>query len=59
MSNAARLARRVDAFCAHLNGGLAAVALVLALLTGAALLQRVPASVLQLDAQTGDLLNEF
>jgi hypothetical protein len=34
--------QRVDAFCARLNTGLAAVALVLALLTTAALLERLP-----------------
>jgi hypothetical protein len=36
------LARRVDAFCARLNGGLAAVAIVLAALTAAVLVVRLP-----------------
>ena len=39
----ARLAQRADAFCARLNGGLAAVAIALALLTSAVLLERLPA----------------
>jgi len=38
----ARFLQRADAFCARLNTGLAAVALVLALLTTAALLERLP-----------------
>jgi hypothetical protein len=37
-----QIAQRTDAFCARLNDGLAAVAIVLALLTTAALVQRLP-----------------
>lgn len=34
--------RRLDVFCARLNDGLAAVAIVLALVTTAALIERLP-----------------
>jgi hypothetical protein len=46
----AQIARRADAFCARLNDGLAAVAIVLALITTAALVQRLPALLAQAPA---------
>jgi hypothetical protein len=56
----ALVARRVDAFCARLNDGLLAVALALAILTTAALLQRLPALLLQpVDTETGVSLLDF
>ena len=39
----ARIAHRADRFCARINGGLTAVAIVLALLTTAVLIGRLPA----------------
>ncbi len=45
-----QIARRADAFCARLNDGLAAVAIVLALITTAALVQRLPALLSQVPA---------
>ena len=55
MKQIARYAYRVDAFCARLNDGLAAVALILAILTAAALVQRLPLLLLQppVDVETG------
>jgi hypothetical protein len=47
------LARRADTFCARLNSGLAAVAIVLAVLTSAALLQRLPALLSQFPPPAG------
>jgi hypothetical protein len=41
-----RIAHRLDAFCGRLNAGLAAVALVLALLTALAWLSRHPEMVM-------------
>jgi hypothetical protein len=56
----ALIARRADAFCARLNDGLAAVAIVLALLTTAALLERLPALVAApVDAETGVFTADF
>jgi hypothetical protein len=56
----ALVARRLDAFCARLNDGLAAVALVLAILTTAALLQRLPLLLLpSADTETGISLADF
>jgi hypothetical protein len=43
----AQIARRADAFCARLNDGLAAVAIVLAVITTAALMQRLPVLLAQ------------
>ena len=60
MKTAALIARRADAFCARLNAGLAAVALVLALVTAAALVQRLPLLLLpQADPETGISTNQF
>jgi len=47
----ADIAKRADSFCARINDGLAAVAIALALLTTAALLERLP-SLLQPPAST-------
>jgi hypothetical protein len=47
------IAKRADAFCARLNDGLAAVAIVLALVTTAALVQRLPALLLQVPPSVG------
>lgn len=60
MKQIAPIARRVDAFCARLNDGLVAVALVLAILTTAALLQRLPSLLLpSVDAETGISVTQF
>jgi hypothetical protein len=59
VSNAAHLARRVDAFCARLNGGLAAVAIVLAALTAALLVVRLPQVLPQADTQTSSSPDNF
>ena len=59
MKTAALIARRADAFCARLNAGLAAVAIVLAVLTAAAALQRLPSLLPQADAETGISLDQF
>lgn len=59
MKQIALVARRVDAFCARLNDGLAAVALVLAILATAALLQRLPVLLQPVDAETGISLADF
>ncbi len=50
----APLLKRIDAFCARLNIGLAAVAIVLALITTAALLERLPALLPALQTTTDD-----
>ncbi len=47
--------QRIDAFCARLNTGLAAVALLLALLTTAALLERLPTMLPPSQPATDDL----
>ncbi|HZB93809.1 MAG TPA: hypothetical protein VE397_20340 [Stellaceae bacterium] len=59
MKTAALMARRADAFCARLNAGLAAVAIVLAVLTAAAALQRLPSLLPQADAETGLSVDQF
>lgn len=60
MKQIALYARRLDGFCARLNDGLAAVALALAILTTAALLQRLPALLFQpVDVETGVSLLDF
>jgi hypothetical protein len=59
VKTAALMARRADAFCARLNAGLAAVAIVLAVLTAAAALQRLPSLLPQADAETGLSLDQF
>jgi hypothetical protein len=48
-----QFARRADAFCARLNDGLAAVAIVLALVTTAALVQRLPVLLQQVPSPIG------
>jgi hypothetical protein len=56
----ALIARQTDAFCARLNAGLTAVALVLAIVTAAALVQRLPMLLLpQVDAETGISTDQF
>jgi hypothetical protein len=56
----ALIARQADAFCARLNAGLAAVALVLAIVTAATLVERLPLLLLpQVDAETGVASNQF
>ncbi len=47
--------QRTDAFSARLNHGLAAVAIALALIATAALIERLPARLSQLQAGSGDL----
>jgi hypothetical protein len=51
MRQIALITRRADAFCARLNGGLSAVAVALAVLTGAAAIARLPLPAV--DTQTG------
>ncbi len=53
MKKIALAARRADAFCARLNDGLTAVAIVLAILTTAALLERLPSLLPPFDVETG------
>jgi hypothetical protein len=53
VTSAARFARRVDAFCARLNGGLAAVAIALAVVTAAVAAQRLAPLAAQIDPETG------
>ena len=53
MKKIALAARRADAFCARLNEGLAAVAIVLAILTTATLLERLPSLLPLVDVETG------
>jgi hypothetical protein len=48
-----QIVQRADAFCARLNDGLVAVAIVLALVTTAALVQRLPVLLLQFPAPVG------
>ncbi|HUC67123.1 MAG TPA: hypothetical protein VMA53_16910 [Stellaceae bacterium] len=60
MKTVALIARQTDAFCARLNAGLAAVALVLAIVTAAALVQRLPMLLLpSVDPETGVSASQF
>jgi len=47
MKKIARIAHTADAFCARLNDGLTAVAVALALLTAAAIVERLPMVLMQ------------
>ena len=53
MKKIALAARRADAFCARLNDGLAAVAIVLAVLTTATLIERLPSVPTLTDVESG------
>jgi hypothetical protein len=55
----AHLLRRADAFCARLNDGLAAVAVVLLLITCAAMIERFPTPATTGNFHLGDLISDY